>query len=217
MINHHPDANMLVEYTSGSLSWALSISVAAHLQLCPKCRNQYQMLCSLGGACLNEVISESVDETSFSRLMDRISKTGNEIPSANKQRSLDQSSLPAIIKKLMRQKIKWKKVSGALKTARLTTGQNQYEVAFHKIGRGGRVIEHDHRGLEVTLVLEGSFSDENGVYRCGDFIVREPGQVHRPTATQDQDCLCLSVCEAPVSVTGFIGRLINPFLTIRPA
>ncbi|RYZ78888.1 MAG: transcriptional regulator, partial [Moraxellaceae bacterium] len=99
----------------------------------------------------------------------------------------------------------------------LVTGQNQYEVAFQRITSGGKVIEHDHRGLEVTLVLHGSFSDEGGVYNEGDFLVRNPGDVHRPTATQNQDCLCLSVTEAPVSVTGFFGKFINPFLTIKPA
>ena len=33
----------------------------------------------------------------------------------------------------------------------------------------GKVPAHDHKGLEVTVVLQGSFSDGDGIYREGDF------------------------------------------------
>ena len=233
MINHHPDANMLVEYANGSLPWALCISVAAHLQLCPKCRTQYSQLCSLGGAYLSDIKSEPVEDDSFSRLMGRIdandaaantysldlSDTADSVtPQASTaERELPSKHLPKVIKKLVTDQLRWRKVAGPLKTARLTTGQDDYEVSFHRIAKGGKVVEHDHKGIEVTLVLEGSFSDKDGVYRRGDFLVREPGQVHRPTATLDQDCLCFSVCAAPVAVTGWLGKVVNPFLSIPPS
>ena len=221
MINHHPDDNMLVEYASGSLPWALSISVSAHMQLCPQCRAKHQQLSILGGAYLDEAPSENVEEDSFSRLMSRIaSNQGTHQASPVKipqSKDVQATQLPKVIQKLLPDNLQWRKVSSALKMARLTTGQEQYEVAFHKISKGGKVVEHDHKGLEVTLVLEGSFSDEGGVYQRGDFIVRDPGQTHRPTATLDQDCLCLSVCEAPVAVKGWLGKVVNPFLSIRPA
>ena len=221
MINHHPDANMLVEYASGSLPWALSISVSAHMQLCSQCRAKHQQLSMLGGACLDDAPSENVEEDSFARLMGRIESSKNTAQKSAvkvpQSKDVQTKQLPKVVQKLLPDNLQWRRVSSALKMARLTTGQEQYEVAFHKISKGGKVVEHDHKGLEVTLVLEGSFSDEGGVYQRGDFIVREPGQTHRPTATLDQDCLCLSVCEAPVAVTGWLGKVINPFLSIRPA
>lgn len=227
MINHHPDINMLVEYASGSLPWALGISVSAHLQLCPLCRQQTQQMNVLGGSHLEDTKTEAIANGSFNRLLERIQKeekTNNAISKpAVKNDSLSTQTLttgqplPKVIKKLIPPRLRWKKVSSALAMAHLTAGQNDYEVAFHKISKGGKVVEHDHKGLEVTLVLEGSFSDEQGVYQRGDFIVREPGQTHRPTATQNQDCLCFSVCAAPVKVTGFLGALVNPFLRVRRA
>lgn len=127
--------------------------------------------------------------------------------------------LPKVVQKILPRdgKLKWQRASAALQTARLTTGQQDYEVAFQRISSGGKVVQHDHRGLEVTLVLCGSFSDEDGIYNAGDFLVRNPGEVHRPTATQHQDCLCLSVVAAPVRVTGLLGKFINPWLSFRPA
>ena len=35
---------------------------------------------------------------------------------------------------------------------------------------------------------------------------------HRPTADPGQDCLCLTVTDAPRRLTGWIGRWLNPFI-----
>lgn len=238
MITHHPDDNLLTEYSSGSLASALGVIVCAHLQSCPHCRKRVEQLNKLGAAILNQSVAEAVQPESFDNLMARIRSQKSEIAvGENSCKSSEAAltnlqelhpvykndpllrNLPKIITKLLPHdgKLKWERVSSSLKTARLKTGQSQYEVAFQRISSGGKVVEHDHRGLEVTMVLCGSFSDENGVYNQGDFLVRNPGEVHRPTATLNQDCLCISVVEAPVKVTGLFGKLVNPFLNFRPA
>lgn len=236
MIQHHPDNNMLLEYASGSLNWAHSLVVSAHLQLCPKCAAQIKLLNRIGGALLETVepvpASKQDDETgqAFARLMDRIDTVSDqpeETPAERVVATVEKpfvsrdpvfSSLPPVVTKLMHGNpvLKWRRLSKGLREARLKTGQSSHEVAFHRIAPGNVVAEHDHRGKEITMVLYGSFSDADGVYSPGDFLVREPGETHRPTATQDQECLCLSVVEAPVALTGLMGKLVNPFLSIRP-
>jgi putative transcriptional regulator len=230
MITHHPDDNLLTEYSSGSLANAVGVIVCAHLQTCPHCRKRVEQLNKLGAAILNQSVAEAVQPASFDQLMVRIRSQNSETSAGDKKSKSEHLHpvyandpllihLPKVIAKLLPRdgKLKWERVSGSLKTARLKTGQSQYEVAFQRISSGGKVVEHDHRGLELTMVLCGSFSDEDGVYNQGDFLVRNPGEVHRPTATQNQDCLCISVVEAPVKVTGLFGKLINPFLSFRPA
>ncbi len=113
--------------------------------------------------------------------------------------------------------LEWKKLSTSLSVARLGIGDTEREVALHKIKAGGGVANHDHKGREVTVVLTGSFSDQNGLYLPGDFLVKEPGEEHRPMASEDGECICLSVLEAPVKFTGPITRMINPFLRIYPS
>jgi putative transcriptional regulator len=234
MITHHPDDNLLTEYSSGSLANALGVIVCAHLQTCLHCRKRVEQLNKLGAAILNQSIAEAVQSESFEQLMTRIrsqnSETGVKDKTSGpleKPQELHSTyandpllkQVPKVIAKLLPSdgKLKWKRVSAALKTAGLKTGQSEYEVAFQRISSGGKVVEHDHGGLEVTMVLCGSFSDEDGVYNKGDFLVRNPGEVHRPTATQNQDCLCISVVEAPVKITGLFGKLVNPFLSFKPA
>lgn len=226
MNKHHPDDNLLAEYSAGSLAWALSLGVATHLHFCPECRARVASMNRIGAAMLNTCQPQSVDNNAFEQLMQRIKQdSASDRPEArpankakpNKDKMLN--NLPALVSKLLPKDkpLRWRFVSPALRMARLQTGQNQYEVAFHRICAGGKVAEHGHKGLEVTVVLKGSFSDGDGVYTPGDFLVRQQGEVHRPTAAQNEDCLCFSIVEAPVQVTGLLGKLINPFLSIKPA
>ena len=67
-------------------------------------------------------------------------------------------------------------------------------------------------GDEYTVILEGSFSDEAGLYHQGDFLVRDASHRHTPVATNDRECICLAVTEAPIQLTGLFGRLLNPFI-----
>lgn len=229
MAKFHPSENTLIEYAAGNLASALSMCVAAHIELCPQCANRVHQLNSLGGSLLSSSKTARVNSRSFEQLMQRINATTKseqaKTPAQSRLELLEQaetpppaSHLPKVVRKLIHpdRPLKWKRVSPALKEAIITTGQSQFEVCFHKIKRGGKVAEHDHGGTEVTLVLEGSFSDADGTYSIGDYIEKQPGEVHRPMATQNEDCLCLSVSEAPVKVTGWMGKLVNPFISFSP-
>lgn len=109
----------------------------------------------------------------------------------------------------------WERMNRSLSIGRIKLDDPNREVALHKLEPGGRVGNHDHKGKEITVVLVGSFSDQDGLYLPGDFLVREPGEAHQPVASIDASCVCLSVLEAPVKFTGF-SRLINPFLRLKP-
>jgi putative transcriptional regulator len=76
---------------------------------------------------------------------------------------------------------------------------------------------HEHRGDEITVVLQGSFSDQEDNYHVGDFIVRTKGEKHRPVAAQHEDCLCLSTLDAPIRMSNWFLRMIMPVLTARLA
>ena len=89
-------------------------------------------------------------------------------------------------------------------------------MALHKICAGGKTPKHGHEGLEYTVVLKGSFSDENAVYREGDFLMRQPGDVHQPMGAQNGECICLSALSAPIVPTSPLGFLMKPWLRINP-
>ena len=226
MIQHHPDDNLLAEYSAGALAWALSLGVATHLHFCSECRNRVTQMNKIGAVLLDSCQAQKIPENALDQVLRRIQLEGDSVamaPAAVPTKRIFKDTmlndLPKLVARLIpdNQPLRWQFVSPALKMARLRTGQNQYEVAFHRINSGGKVPEHDHKGLEVTVVLKGSFSDENGIYTPGDFMVRQKGEVHRPTAAQNQDCLCFSITESPVYLTSLLGKLINPFLRVKPA
>jgi putative transcriptional regulator len=224
VIQYHPDDNLLIEFANGSLDIGLGILINAHLEQCPHCQTKVKSFERIGGNLLAANTQAPVSDDCFAYLMQKIERQGRS-PVSQPARTLapsepqDAPDYPKIISKLLLKnpKARWQRISRSLRAHRLVTGQNKYEVALHNICSGGQVSEHDHSGMEYTLVVRGSFSDADGIYRKGDFVVKHPGQVHRPTASQNEDCLCLSAVEAPVRLTGFLGKLINPFLSIRPA
>lgn len=224
MANFHPSDEELLEFSAGSLDWAISICVSAHLQQCPRCKQKAIRYNELGAEL---ALNKDMPSSQVKHSPDSLKHILNKIRDTHTNKSTNEetapkgspySSLPKLVQKLISNtgRLKWRFVSPSLKTARLISGQDKYEVAFHNIKQGGKVAEHDHRGREVTLVLQGSFSDSDGNYVAGDYLSREAGEVHRPQAAQNEDCLCLSVLEAPVKLTGLLGKCINPFLNIRP-
>ena len=219
MITRHPDNSFLLEYASGSLPLAPCIAVTTHLQFCDVCRADVDSLNSLGGELLN-----SSDEAAVSaELLDNVLACLDEAPqteiSEPTQRDIDDiaTELPDYVQHLLPNgPMQWRTLSPSLKVTAVPVGETRNELALHRIKAGGKAPEHDHHGRELTVVLTGSFSDEDGIYQEGDFMVREPGDIHRPQAARHTECVCLSVLEAPIKLTG-IKRVLNPFMRFTPA
>ncbi len=224
MVNRHPDPDFLVEYASGSLSLAPCISVTTHLQFCETCRSSVESLKDIGGEMLVTMDSIDVSDDLFNRVLDCIEndapvrdESSDSRKAAGKVTDGVAQELPQYVQDILPAgDLSWKNLSPSLRVAPISVGEQEFELALHRIDAGGKTPEHDHRGREITVVLKGSFSDDEGIYQPGDFIVREPGDKHRPYAAQNEECICLSVLEAPIKLTG-IKSVLNPFLSFSPS
>lgn len=235
MTQFHPDIHWLTDFAAGNLPLSQALCVSTHLSYCDHCTSELEQLDTVGAALIN---GEHIDaqstpisvglEEKIMALIDSDEHAALQ-PSAKSTRETDTSSptqmksqvkLPNSLSPLLpvggSDQLNWKRLSTSLSVARLPAGDPEREIALHKIKAGGSVADHDHCGREITVVLTGSFSDQNGLYLPGDFLVKEPGQAHRPIASDDTECVCLSVMDAPVKFTGVVARLVNPFLRIKP-
>ena len=97
----------------------------------------------------------------------------------------------------------------------MRTGDPGFEFSLLRIRAGGFIPTHRHRGTEMTLVLQGGFSDATGTYHRGDFLMRGSEDEHAPRALDDEDCICLAVLDAPLRFTGWQHRWMNPFLRLQ--
>jgi putative transcriptional regulator len=81
--------------------------------------------------------------------------------------------------------------------------------------RPGRALpHHHHRGLELTLVLQGQFHDHRGAFSQGDVSVADETIIHRPVASADRPCLCFSVLLAPITLSGPSFRMLGDILGV---
>ena len=224
MIKHHPSTALLTDYTVGSLSVAPAVSITTHLKYCQQCRDSVGSLKQLGGALLCEAEPAQVSNDLLSQTLDRLDVDESEMALAEGASEVHEFELSDELKGipeylnqfLPRNGLNWRKLSSSVTVAPISVGETRYELALHKICAGGQTPVHDHNGVEYTVVLKGSFSDEDGMYNEGDFLTREPGDIHRPFATQHEDCICLSVLEAPIRLKG-LGRVLNPFMRFQPS
>jgi putative transcriptional regulator len=229
---HHPDKNILTEFAAGCLDSAQAIAVSTHLHYCSHCRNEVHKLEQVGAALFSTSINDGVakqdvelssaNDSAFASLMQTIDDQ-DAMPSvenaalASTPLAKKYDLLPKVIKKMMIDNpIKWRTVTRNLSSANLVAGQDKHAVSLQKIRSGGRVPEHKHTASEITVVLKGSFSDEDNVYQQGDFLLKNAGERHQPLASNNGDCLCLSVEQAPVKLTGFFMRWLNPFIDFTP-
>ena len=217
MANYHPDTRLLNEYTSGTLPLAQSVCVSLHLNYCHQCRRAHQRLQQLGSALFEEMAPQQVDDSLLRTVMSRLDAEPQPL---SYQTMPADNTPPPLIQRLMSgdyEDLGWEKVTSDVRISRLRTGDVDNEFALYHIGAGASIPRHTHKGTELTLVLEGGFSDEEGHYEVGDFIMRDAEHQHSPTATRDRDCICIGVLDAPIKFTDWKYRVVNPFLKIQPS
>jgi putative transcriptional regulator len=216
MAKFHPEVDLLAEYAAGTLPLAQAACVSAHLNYCSQCGRTVEQLEDVGAALFDELYAEPVGDVQLNAVLARL----DDSPPLRHTRpdSAETGRMPGILQRLMKgdyKELDWKKVTRSLSISYLKTGDPNFEFALYHIKAGGRIPEHTHRGSEMTLVLEGGFSDADGSYHEGDFLFRTPGDVHAPTAVQSEDCICVAVLDAPLRFTGWKHRWMNPFLRLR--
>jgi putative transcriptional regulator len=213
MTQWHPTSDQLVEYAAGSTTGALSIAVATHLHFCHECRTRVSELESTAAVLFEKQESVALAADSFAKLMQRI-KTEPMVKSQS-MASRTPSRFPPVVDKLIRGRLEsldWNAPMKNLRTTRLMVDESGLILGLHHMRAGGRVPHHQHRGNEISVVMEGGFSDEIGTYGPGDFVHLSLEHSHSPQAHADGDCWMLSLVEAPVKLTGPIGWVVNPFL-----
>jgi len=214
MAKHHPGLDLLTEHAAGNLPLAQAACVSAHMNYCEDCQRASGQLQDLGAVLFDGLAGEAVGDAQLDAVLARL----DDQPPLSYARPSSSTGTPAILQRLMSGNftdLVWKKITSALRISYLKTGDPNFEFALYHIKAGGRIPEHTHRGSEMTLILEGGFSDADGSYHQGDFILREPSDVHAPTAVQSEDCICLAVLDAPLKFTGWKYRWMNPFLQLR--
>ncbi len=217
----HPDEKLLRAFAEGTLSPGLSVVLAAHVEQCVECRkktSQYEVQAAVDWLKSDDA-KYAPASSDMSAMISTITSKPKSKESAVEGNSvseihmLDHSvRLPRVLAKVASQGLAWKKLAGGINQASVTL-DDKTQCEFLYMKPGSQVPVHKHQGNEVTLVLDGSFSDEMGKYEKSDFIVRDKRHTHQPVS--EEGCLCFAVLDSPLTFTRGLARLLNPFLRYR--
>ena len=109
--------------------------------------------------------------------------------------------------------IKWRPIGMGVKQAILTTSRHA-SARLLSIPAGSAMPDHGHNGLEMTLVLQGAFQDDEDYFTRGDVEIADSDLEHTPVADIHEDCICLAVTDAPLRFKGFVPRIIQKIIRI---
>ena len=214
-IKHHLTDALIMGYAAGNLPEAFSLAVAAHVSLCDDCRAALAAHESLGGVVLAQddavvPLSDGSLDACFARIAAAPADLADPAP-LSKHPILPQPLLDYIGPDLAA--VKWRSVGMGVRQAILPTCKGATARLLY-IPAGQALPDHGHRGLEMTLVLQGAFRDNRARFARGDVEIATEADAHTPVAEDGEDCICLAVTDAPLRFSAMMPRLLQPLFRI---
>ncbi|KAB2847114.1 MAG: transcriptional regulator [Hyphomicrobiaceae bacterium] len=208
-IQHHPDISTLIAYAAGALGEALSVVVASHLDVCGECRREAMRMNRLGGAIMDASPSEPLASSDAGVVL-----RGGKVPAQDRPAVPAKHGLPRPLARLLGKPLEliaWKAVAPGVKlySLPLSPGASGH-LALLKVAPGRGIPDHGHGGSELTMVLQGAFRDEHGIYRIGDVEDIDGEHEHQPVVEGEETCICIIASEAKALFKGWAGRLVQP-------
>lgn len=212
-VQHTLNDQLMMSYAAGVLPEAFSLVVASHLSLSEESRAgvaSYEAVC---GALLEDEGTTAMSSSALDQTMARIVN----MPKAQAQpRSAHDQILPKPLRDYIGggvDAIKWRKVGGGVKQAIIPTDKDATARLLY-IPAGQEIPDHGHRGTELTLVLQGAYSDELDRFARGDLEIANEDLEHTPRAEQGLPCICLAATDAPLKFNSWLPRIMQPFVRI---
>jgi len=210
---------LLLEYASGALDEALSLLVAAYVTLSPQARQTLAHCEALGGALIESGCAPvAMNRDSLAAVMARI-ETGTATPpqstaAAIRTDYIKGKHLPLPLCRHLStcgEKARWRRLPG-MKMMNIPTRSADYQLMLLQIAPGGKTSHHSHHGQEITLVLDGAFTDARATYRTGELALCGSETAHAPVACPEQGCICIVALNSPLAFSNPVIRLLNRLL-----
>jgi putative transcriptional regulator len=220
MIKHHPKFELLQSFVNGELPASLAAGIAIHADMCPVCQKNISQLTeqvaeiSFEQEFLDKFIVDDASDfqelVDFDQMIEGIT-TSDEIDTLQlvSEKSVQFKDNTYVLPRALNNMTQGKTAHiGKLARTRLQLNEGDIHTSLLHIDPGGSVPEHTHNGFELTVLLAGTFSDDNGEYVAGDFIMLDGNHQHHPIS--EHGCLCYTVANDSLHFTQGINKLLNP-------
>lgn len=205
---HHIPEVLLRAYATGRLPHVFAVVVAAHVSLCDDCRAAVEVEEMVGGALMDRCGPARLAPGARERLLAALD--GPPPPPPIRASGI----FPApVMQALGGDPPRWRMLGGGIRQ-QILSADAAGSLRLLYIPPGKAVPEHGHRGLELTLVLQGSFSDSAGRFARGDVECAHDEVDHQPVADPGAPCICLAATDAPLRFHAMLPRLLQPLFRI---
>jgi putative transcriptional regulator len=215
-------------FVKGELPASISCAVSIHLTHCPECRRDIAQLTE-NEACKSFLNTESYivhdDSELDAELALLLDDMTDKLDVVDEQASLyqaDNQAKPLLVNRSIKLKDKTFLLPSALnqvslsnwihlgKVSRCNIEFDEGEIKSHLLymAPGTQVPKHTHKGFELTLILEGEYQDNMGIYQKGDLILLDQSHEHSPYT--ENGCLCITIANDALKFTQGLGKLLNP-------
>lgn len=205
---------LIAHYVAGCLPEPAHILVGSHLEMQPSSGRLANSLDRLAGDALDATVPLAL--SSRDERLEEIFASHPRIDVPALMAGEDDTHMPRFLRAYAGQKLddlSWKmKLPGLRQHVIERSSGMEASLLWARPGRA--LPHHRHRGLELTLVLQGAFEDHRGAFAQGDVSVADETIVHRPVATKDSPCLCFSVLLAPIALSGPTFRIVADILGV---
>lgn len=202
---------LMAEFVSGTLPAPLQVMLASHLEMNPSNREWLANLEAVAGLELMDITPSAL--LNRNAMLENVFASGSE--SKIELAELTEDGTPDLLRSFIGSTvsdIQWKK-NHFVGFEEVKLGEfDGCKASLFKLQAGQGVPHHTHHGTEITLVLKGGFSDGTGHYVKGEIVIADGTVDHRPVADDDSECICFAVTDAPLRLTGPLGRFVAPFL-----
>lgn len=208
-ITHHTPDALLAAYASGNLAQPYDLTVAAHISLCDECRAAFMAHQTAGGVVLKSSAEVALSDTLKANTLAML-----DAPFTSKPAAVRSGIYPAPIMEALKGKPpKWKSLGLGVRQC-IVSASDAGSARLLYIPSGQAVPDHSHNGLELTLVLQGSFSDSTGRFGVGDIEVADQSLEHTPIADAGAPCICLAATDSPLRFSSMLPRILQPLFRI---
>jgi len=201
-------------YAAGNLPEGFGLVVATHISLCEECRAALESFGAVGGSVINTCDTMALSAGGLDATLALIDSHAELTPPPRVTSAA--AVFPAPLQDYVGgdlDKVAWRSIGGGVKQAVLETSAES-SVRLLSIPGGTAIPDHSHRGIELTLVLQGAFSDDDGRFARGDIEIADEHLEHTPIAEEGPPCICLAATDAPLKFRGWIPRIAQPFIGI---
>ncbi len=212
-IHHHPGPESLMSCSAGSMPEAFAAVMAAHMDVCPQCREELALMENIGVVLFKNMSPSPMTREAPVMAARRAEADGD--AAVARSSKISAGDIPAPLRSIAGDyldDIAWKRLAPGLMHYQFPLSKTAIgDLRLIKVAPGMALPEHGHGGSELTLILRGAYSDKTGRYGVGDLADLDDNIEHQPIADAVEGCICLVASDHKIRFKSIMARLVQPF------